>query len=94
MSKPTIYDVARVAGVSIKTVSRVLNGETKASPATRERVRAAVASLSYAPNLSARSLSGSRNFMIAFVFGSNPQQPNMSLQNEYIAALQDRNSVV
>lgn len=88
MSKPTIYDVARVAGVSIKTVSRVLNGETKASPATRERVRAAVASLAYAPNLSARSLSGSRNFMIAFVFGSKPQQPNMSLQNEYIAALQ------
>nr|WP_247878658.1 LacI family DNA-binding transcriptional regulator [Niveispirillum sp. SYP-B3756] len=88
VSKPTIYDVARVAGVSIKTVSRVLNGETKASPATRERVRAAVASLAYAPNLSARSLSGARNFMIAFVFGSNPQQPNMSLQNEYIAALQ------
>lgn len=88
MSKPTIYDVARVAGVSIKTVSRVLNGETKASPATRERVRAAVESLAYAPNLSARSLSGSRHFMIAFVFGSNPQQPNMSLQNEYIAALQ------
>ncbi|MFV3075383.1 LacI family DNA-binding transcriptional regulator [Niveispirillum fermenti] len=88
MSKPTIHDVARVAGVSIKTVSRVLNGEPKASPATRERVMAAVASLDYSPNLSARSLSASRNFMMAFVFGTYPEEPNVSLQNEYIAGLQ------
>lgn len=88
MSKPTIHDVARVAGVSIKTVSRVLNNEPKASPATRERVRAAVASLDYSPNLSARSLSASRNFMMAFVFGTYPDVPNVSLQNEYIAGLQ------
>lgn len=88
MSKPTIHDVARVAGVSIKTVSRVLNGEPKASPATRERVMAAVASLDYSPNLSARSLSASRNFMMAFVFGTYPDVPNVSLQNEYIAGLQ------
>ncbi|MFV3130840.1 LacI family DNA-binding transcriptional regulator [Niveispirillum sp. KHB5.9] len=88
MSKPTIHDVARVAGVSIKTVSRVLNGEPKASPATRERVMAAVATLDYSPNLSARSLSAARNYMIAFVFGTYPELPNMSLQNEYIAGLQ------
>lgn len=88
VSKPTIHDVARVAGVSIKTVSRVLNGEPKASQATRERVMAAVASLDYSPNLSARSLSASRNFMMAFVFGTYPDVPNVSLQNEYIAGLQ------
>jgi LacI family transcriptional regulator len=88
VSKPTIHDVARVAGVSIKTVSRVLNGEPKASQATRERVMAAVASLDYSPNLSARSLSASRNFMMAFLFGTYPDVPNVSLQNEYIAGLQ------
>lgn len=88
MSKPTIHDVASAAGVSIKTVSRVMNGEPKASQATRERVMAAVAALDYSPNLSARSLSASRNFMMAFVFGTDPEQPGASLQNEYIAALQ------
>lgn len=88
MSKPTIHDVARVAGYSIKTVSRVLNGEPKASPATREKVMAAVAALNYSPNLSARSLSGLRNYMMAFVLGSNLDNPSESLQNEYISALQ------
>ena len=85
MSKPTIHDVAQAAGCSIKTVSRVLNGEPKASPATREKVMAAVAALNYSPNLSARSLSGLRNYMMAFVLGNNPSE---SLQNEYISALQ------
>ncbi|MDE1146159.1 MAG: LacI family DNA-binding transcriptional regulator [Azospirillaceae bacterium] len=67
MAKATIYDVARVANVSIKTVSRVLNGEPKASPATRARVMEAARSLNYAPSQSARSLSGSRSFLIALV---------------------------
>lgn len=88
MSKPTIHDVARVAGVSIKTVSRVLNGEPKASQKTRDRVMAAVASLEYTPNLSARSLSAARNYMMAFVFATFPDMPTISLQNEYIAGLQ------
>jgi LacI family transcriptional regulator len=88
VSKPTIHDVARAAGVSIKTVSRVLNGEPKASAATREKVLAAVAALNYSPNLSARSLSGLRNYMMAFVLGSTLDNPSQSLQNEYISALQ------
>ncbi|WP_044562407.1 LacI family DNA-binding transcriptional regulator [Azospirillum sp. B4] len=67
MSKATIYDVARVANVSIKTVSRVLNGEPKASPETRARVMEAARSLNYKPSLSARALSGSRSFLIALV---------------------------
>lgn len=88
MSKPTIHDVARLAGVSIKTVSRVLNGEPKASPATRERVKAAVLQLNYSPNLSARSLSAARNFMIAFVFGTYPENTVQLLTHEYVAGLQ------
>lgn len=88
MTKPTIHDVARVAGCSIKTVSRVLNGEPKASAATREKVMAAVTALNYSPNLSARSLSGTRNYMMAFVLGNTLESPSDSLQNEYVAALQ------
>jgi LacI family transcriptional regulator len=61
----TIYDVAAHAGVSIKTVSRVMNGEAAVRPETRERVKAAAAALNYHPNRSARSLAGSKSFLIA-----------------------------
>ncbi|MEV6601812.1 LacI family DNA-binding transcriptional regulator [Actinoplanes sp. NPDC051346] len=49
-------DVARRAGVSLKTVSRVVNGETTVDPALATRVRAAVAELGYRPNLGATML--------------------------------------
>ncbi len=54
---PTIYDVARVAGVSIASVSRVLNGQRNPRPETRDRVLAAVAELGFAPDGAARALS-------------------------------------
>lgn len=65
MASVTIYDVAARAGVSIKTVSRVMNKEPNVRPAMRERVLAAAGELGYSPNLSARSLAGSRSFVIA-----------------------------
>lgn len=52
----TIYDVARQAGVSAATVSRVLNGHVKVDPAMTDRVNDAVARLDYRPNAVARSL--------------------------------------
>lgn len=52
----TIADVAKHAGVSVATVSRVINGENKVRPATQERVRRAISELNYTPNLSARNL--------------------------------------
>jgi LacI family repressor for deo operon, udp, cdd, tsx, nupC, and nupG len=52
----TIQDVARSAGVSTATVSRVLSAPARVADATRERVMAAVASLGYAPNVAAKSL--------------------------------------
>src|SRR5215831_21166574 len=55
---PTIYDVARAAGVSIASVSRVLNGQRNPRQETRERVLAAVAELGFAPDGAARALSG------------------------------------
>ena len=56
MATITISDVAHMAGVSIKTVSRVLNREPNVADATRAKVDQAVKALNYRPNISARSL--------------------------------------
>jgi len=55
-ARPTIYDVARLAGVSTATVSRALNGTGQIAPATRLAIDDAVAQLGYHPNTAARSL--------------------------------------
>jgi LacI family transcriptional regulator len=55
-TRPTIYDVARLAGVSTATVSRALNGTGQIAPATRAVIDAAVQQLGYHPNTAARSL--------------------------------------
>ncbi|GER07952.1 LacI family transcriptional regulator [Iodidimonas muriae] len=67
----TIKDVAKGAGVSIKTVSRVLNDEPNVRPATRERVLAAAKGLDYFPNPAARRLAGRRSYLIALAY-DNP----------------------
>src|SRR6185437_6957687 len=54
---PTIYDVARAAGVSIASVSRVLNGRRNPSPEIRDRVQRAASELGYVPDSAARALS-------------------------------------
>ncbi|ENG2549600.1 TPA: LacI family DNA-binding transcriptional regulator [Citrobacter farmeri] len=56
---PTIYDIARVAGVSKSTVSRVLNKQTNISPEAREKVLRAIDELQYQPNKLARALTSS-----------------------------------
>ncbi|MFT3997616.1 MAG: LacI family DNA-binding transcriptional regulator [Asticcacaulis sp.] len=67
----TINDVARLAGVSIKTVSRVMNNEPNVREETRQKVQEAANLLHYRPNLLARSLAGSRSFLIG-LFYDNP----------------------
>jgi len=62
-----ITDVARLAGVSPRTVSNVVNDYVHVSPATRARVQAAIAELNYRPNLSARRLRQGRTNLIGFV---------------------------
>lgn len=61
----TLHDVARLAGVSIKTVSNVVNDYPHIRPATRARVEDAIAELGYTPNLTARSLRSGRTGAIA-----------------------------
>lgn len=78
--KSTISDVARLAGVSIKTVSRVLNGEPNVTNKTRAKVQSAARDLNYAPSLAARGLAGSKSYLLALLY--DIPSPG------YIAALQ------
>ena len=71
MTRKTIHDVAKIAGVAIKTVSRVLNDEPNVRPETRARVLAAAEELRYQPSLSARSLAGRRSYLIGLIY-ENP----------------------
>lgn len=70
-SAPTISDVARRAGVSPMTVSRVINGESNVRPATRDAVNVAISALNYAPNPAARNLAGAGQTRIGLLY-SNP----------------------
>lgn len=65
--KPTLKDVARHAGVSVATVSHVVNHTCNVSSATRELVLSSVEALNYRPDVMARSLKIGRCNLIAFV---------------------------
>jgi len=67
MTSPTLEEVAALAGVSRATVSRVVNGSPKVSPAVRAQVERAVAKLGYVPNRAARSLVTRRADSVALV---------------------------
>ncbi|MDO5866204.1 MULTISPECIES: LacI family DNA-binding transcriptional regulator [Paenarthrobacter] len=64
MARPTVQDVARTAGVSVGTVSRVLNGSPAVSEAAKEKVNAAIKELSYRPLASARDLRRDRTMRV------------------------------
>jgi LacI family transcriptional regulator len=68
--RPTIKDVAARAGVSFKTVSRVMNRDQRVNPKMREAVEAAMAALDYHPHRAARALRSSRTYAIALLAGS------------------------
>jgi len=74
---PTLNDVAKAAGVSPMTVSRVINKDGAVREETRERVEAAVAALNYSPNSAARVLAGAAQTRIALVYG-NPSAAYLS----------------
>ena len=69
---PTIYDVAREAGVSIASVSRVLNGHRNPRQETRDRVLQAVAELGFVPDGAARALSARLKEVVGVVFRRVP----------------------
>jgi DNA-binding LacI/PurR family transcriptional regulator len=93
--RPTIRDVAREAGVSYATVSRVLNGRDWVSPSAIRSVQDAIARTGYTANPHARSLATGRSGSIAFLL-TEPQHllfedPNFSVLLRGVAqALSDR----
>ncbi|MHB8611439.1 MAG: LacI family DNA-binding transcriptional regulator [Candidatus Dormibacteraceae bacterium] len=86
--QPTILDVASHAGVSKSTVSNVVRGLPGVSEATRRRVRAAIASLGYRPNVLARQLVQQRTSILGVVVGdlANPFFAEMAKSVERYAA--------
>jgi LacI family transcriptional regulator len=69
--KVTINDVARLAGVSKRTVSRVLNNSPKVGKATREKVQRIIDELNYHPDVQARGLAARRSYMLGMIY-DNP----------------------
>lgn len=67
MKAITLYDVARAAGVSYQTVSRVINDAEHVSARTREKVQRAMAELHYVPNRGAQQLAGKRTRTLGLI---------------------------
>lgn len=78
--KPTIKDVARLAGVSVGTASKVINRQGNVAAGLQERVREAIRLLNYHPNAIARSLKSSTTHTVAILLGdiTNPFQMTMA----------------
>lgn len=85
--QPTINDVARISGVSKKTVSRVINRSPLLNEETRRRVEAVVAEIGYVPNPQARALALRRNFLIGLVHDNPNAQMVMNVQQGMLEAL-------
>ena len=84
---PTINDVARVAGVSKKTVSRVINNSPLLNEETRERVQGVIKQLGYVPNPQARALALRRNFLIGLIHDNPNAQTVINVQQGILDAL-------
>jgi len=85
--QPTINDVARIAGVSKKTVSRVINRSPLLHADTRARVERVIGELGYIPNPQARALALRRNFLIGLVHDNPNAQTVMNVQHGLLAGL-------
>ncbi|SLN28559.1 LacI family DNA-binding transcriptional regulator [Roseisalinus antarcticus] len=70
-----IYDVARAAGVSPKTVSRVINGDPAVREPTRESVQMAIAELGYVPSSAARAMRSNKSGLIGLITGAISHAP-------------------
>lgn len=72
----TIYDVARVSGVSPKTVSRVLNGDAPVKKHTKEAVEKAIRELGYVPSTAARAMRSNKSGLVGLITGAISLSPN------------------
>lgn len=88
---PTIKDVAAKAGVSIKTVSRVINNESGVSDETRQHVNNIVRELGYVPNLSAQRLKRGKSRLLALILPRIESPYAMTLFTHILAEARQRN---
>ncbi len=88
--KVTINDVAKYAGVSIKTVSRVTNNEPSVKQATVDKVNEAIKALNYQPNLAARNLAGTKSYAIGFIYDNPNAYYIIDMQNGILSARKDK----
>ncbi|MGL4612706.1 MAG: LacI family DNA-binding transcriptional regulator [Shewanella sp.] len=88
--KVTINDVAKYAGVSIKTVSRVTNNESSVKQATVDKVNEAIKVLHYQPNLAARNLAGTKSYAIGFIYDNPNAYYIIDMQNGILSACKDK----
>src|SRR3569833_884385 len=89
MAKPTINDIARLAGVSKKTVSRVINRSPLLNDETRDRGQKVIRETGYVPNPQARALALRRNFLIGLVHDIPSAQTVLNVQQGILGALRD-----
>jgi LacI family transcriptional regulator len=85
--KATINDIARLAGVSKKTVSRVINRSPLVRPDTREKVEALIREHDYAPDPMARGLAFRKSFLIGMVYDNPNAEYVVSMQNGALDSL-------
>ena len=88
-TKPTINDIARLAGVSKKTVSRVINRSPLLNAETREKVEKVIRDTAYVPNPQARALALGRNFLIALIHDNPNSQMILNMQQGILEALRN-----
>ena len=88
-AKPTINDIARLAGVSKKTVSRVINRSPLLNAETREKVEKVIRDTAYVPNPQARALALGRNFLIALIHDNPNSQMILNMQQGILEALRN-----
>ena len=86
---PTVFDVARLAGVSHQTVSRVLNEHPSVREATRQRVREAVQQLRYRPNLAARAMSNKASRSLGLIIEGSADYGPLSTVQGFSGAARD-----
>ncbi|WP_372663655.1 LacI family DNA-binding transcriptional regulator [Cohnella sp.] len=86
MNPPTIYDVAKAAGVSTATVSKVINNTGRISEKTKEKINRIIEELNFRPNVIASAMKGKSTYQIAFLIPdvSNP------VYAEYLKQIEER----
>lgn len=88
-AKVTINDVARLANVSKKTVSRVINESPLVREETRERVKAIIKEYGYTPDPQARALAFRRSFLIGMIYDNPSPQYIVNMQRGILDELED-----